>query len=256
MHQQAARIRNYFDAAADQYASAREKEYSFTQQKSIALDMLPRRMRRVLDAGCGPAVMAAELLDRADEFFGVDISAEMIAKGRARIARHPRRAACHLAAGDCEALDFPDGFFDAVVSLGMLEYLETYERALAEMWRVLRPGGVAVVAVPNRRSAYHLSRRAVGGVRRGVKWLLGRAPRASEHFVYNPCVPAGLDAALERAGFRKVAGRGCNFILYPLHDLHQGASLALNRQLTKLARPPLDTWLGTQYVVKAEKPGA
>jgi ubiquinone/menaquinone biosynthesis C-methylase UbiE len=256
MQQQAARIRNYFDAAADQYATAREQEYSFTQQKGIALDMLPPRMRRVLDAGCGPAVMAAELLDRADEFFGVDISAEMIAKGRARIARHPRHAACHLSAGDCEALDFPDGFFDAIVSLGMLEYLETYERALAEMWRVLRPGGVAVVGVPNRRSVYHLSRRSVGAVRRGVKWVLGRAPRATEHFVYNPCVPTELDGALERAGFRKVAGRGCNFIFYPLHDFHRGASIALNRRLWENVRPPHDTWLGSQYLVKAQKPGA
>jgi arsenite methyltransferase len=256
MQEQAARIRSYFDAAAGEYASARELEYSFTQQKRIALQLLPPRMGRVLDVGCGPAVMAAELLERADEFWGIDISAQMIGKGRARIARHPRAEHCHLATGDGEALDFPDRFFDAVVSLGMLEYLVTYQRALAEIWRVLRPGGVAVLAVPNRRSPYHLSRRGAGIMRRGIKQILRRAPRATENFVYNPCVPAELDADIRRAGFRKVAARGCNFILYPLHDFHKGASLALNRQLTKLARPPLDTWLGTQYLVKAEKPGA
>ncbi|HYR33602.1 MAG TPA: class I SAM-dependent methyltransferase [Burkholderiales bacterium] len=255
MHEQAARIRSYFDAAAVEYASGREHEYSFTQQKRIALKLLPSRMARVLDIGCGPAVMGTELLERAEAFWGIDISAEMIAKGRARMERHPRGAHCHLAVGDGEALDFQDGFFDAVVSLGMLEYLVTYQRALAEMWRVLRPGGVAVVAVPNRRSAYHLSRRAVGAVRRGVKRLLRRAPRATEDFVYNPCVPAGLDAEIARAGFRKAEGRCCNFIFYPLHDLHPGASLALNRRLGSIAKPPLDAWLGTQYLVKAVKPG-
>jgi len=256
MHEQAARIRSYFDAAAVEYASAREQEYSFTQQKRIALEMLPRRMARVLDEGCGPAVTAAELLERADGFWGIDISAEMIAKGRARIERHPRREHCHLAVGDGEALDFPDGFFDAVVSLGMLEYLVTYQRALAEIWRVLRPGGVAVLAVPNRRSAYHLTRRAVGAVRRSVKRLLRRAPRPTESFFYNPCAPAQLDGEIERAGFRKVEGRGCNFIFYPLHELHRGASLAVNRGVGRVARPPLDAWLGTQYIVKALKPGA
>jgi ubiquinone/menaquinone biosynthesis C-methylase UbiE len=255
MHQQAARIRSYFDAAAVEYASAREHEYSFTQQKRIALELLPRRMARVLDAGCGPAVMASELLERADEFCGIDISSEMIARGRARIARHPRAAHCRLAVGDGEALDFPDGYFDAVVSLGMLEYLVTYQQALAEIWRVLRPGGVAVLAVPSRRSAYHLARRAVAAARRGVKRLLGRAPRATEHLVYNPCVPAQLDTEIGRAGLRKAEGRGCNFIFYPLHDLHSGASLALNRRLGRVVRPPLDVWLGTQYLVKAVKPG-
>jgi ubiquinone/menaquinone biosynthesis C-methylase UbiE len=255
MQEHVAHVRRYFDAAAIEYASGREHEYSFTQQKRIALEMLPRRMARVLDEGCGPAVMAAELLERADEFWGIDISAEMIATGRARMERHPRGAHCRLAVGDGEALDFPDGFFDAVVSLGMLEYVPTYQRALAEMWRVLRPGGVAVVAVPNRRSAYHLSRRAVGAVRRGVKRLLRRAPRATEHLVYNRCVPAQLDAEIERAGFRKAEGRCCNFIFYPLHELHPGASLALNRRLGSVVRPPLDVWLGTQYLVKAVKPG-
>ena len=256
MHEQAARIRSYFDAAADEYASGREQEYSFTQQKRIALELLPPRMERVLDVGCGPAVMASELLERADEFFGIDISAQMIAKGRVRIARHPRGGHCRLAVGNGEALDFPDGYFDGVVSLGMLEYLVTYDRALAELLRVLRPGGVAVVAVPNRRSAYHRSRRIAQALRSGVKRVLGRTRRASEEFVYNPCVPAELDNEVERAGFRKVEGRGCNFILHPLHELHRGASLALNRQLGKIARPPVDTWLGTQYIVKAEKPRA
>ena len=42
--------------------------------------------------------------------------------------------------------------------MGVLEYLPRYERALAEISRVLAPGGVAVLAVPNRASAYHIAR--------------------------------------------------------------------------------------------------
>src|SRR2546430_2253895 len=162
---QAERIRSYFDAFAGEYARGREREFSFAAQRGIALEMLPRRLARVLDVGCGPAVLASALLERADEFWGIDLSAQMIAHGCARFETHPLRSRCHLGVGDAEAMSFAGGRFDAVVSLGMLEYLPSYERALAEIFRVLRPGGVAVLSVPNRASAYHGSRRATAAVR-------------------------------------------------------------------------------------------
>ena len=51
-----------------------------------------------------------------------------------------------------------------------------------------------------------------------------------------------------------MAGRYCNFIFYPLHELHAGASLALNRALSGLSDSSLGRWIGAQYVVKARKP--
>lgn len=254
MQQQADRIRSYFDFCASEYARGREREFSFATQRRLALEMLPRTLERVLDVGCGPAVLADPLLERANGFWGIDLSEQMIAHGRARMAVHPLSSRCHLAVGDAEAMNFGNGFFDAVVSLGMLEYLLSYQRALAEIFRVLRPGGVAVFAVPNRASAFHRSVQVTATARSLAKRLIGRAPRASERFVTNRCVPAGLDRALERAGFEKLDGRYCNFIFHPLHELHAGASLALNRRLTALGQPPLAHWLGSQYVVKARKP--
>ncbi|HEX9432454.1 MAG TPA: class I SAM-dependent methyltransferase [Burkholderiales bacterium] len=256
MLDQAAQIRSYFDATAEHYAREREHEFSFSTQRCIALELLPGRIERVLDIGCGPAVMADALLSRADEFWGIDLSAQMIAHGRARMANHPHGHRCHLAVADAEATSFTDGLFDAIVSLGMLEYLLSYERALAEIFRLLRPGGVAVLATPNRISAYHRSRRASDAIRHVAKRLLGRAARPSENFVTNRCVPAKLDQALERAGFKKVEGRYCNFIFHPLHELHPGASMALNRRISALSRPPFASFLGSQYVVKVMKPHA
>jgi ubiquinone/menaquinone biosynthesis C-methylase UbiE len=251
---QAAAIRRYFDAASDHYARARAEEFSFVAQKRIALDLLPARMARVLDIGCGPAVLADELLERADEYCGIDLSPQMIARGAARMERHPHGGRCSLSVGEAQALGFGDGSFDAVVALGLLEYLPSYQRALCEMWRVLRPGGIVVLAVPNRRSAYRTCRRVADRARNGVKRLLRQAPRASESFRWNPCVPARLDDELREAGFEKAAGRYCNFIFYPLHDLHARASLALNRALSRIAPVAAASWLGAQYVVAARKP--
>lgn len=254
VQEQAERIRSYFDSFAGEYSREREREFSFATQRRLALEMLPRALDRVLDVGCGPGVLADALLERANDFWGIDLSAQMIAHGCARMATHPLRSRCHLGVGDAEAMSFEDGFFDAVVSLGMLEYLLSYERALAEIFRVLRPGGVAVLAVPNRASAYHRSQQVTATARSLAKRLLGHSPRASERFITNRCVPAGLDRELERAGFEKLEGRYCNFIFHPLHELHAGASMAVNRRLTALGQPPLARWLGSQYVVKARKP--
>src|SRR5439155_7741158 len=113
---------------------------------------------------------------------------------------------------------------------------------------------VAVLSVPNRASVYHRSRRATDTTRSFVKRLLKRAPRPSERFITNRCIPAGLDRKLERAGCEKLEGRYCNFIFHPLHELHAGASMAINRRLTALGQPPLAGFLGSQYVVKAGKP--
>jgi ubiquinone/menaquinone biosynthesis C-methylase UbiE len=254
MNTQAAAIRRYFDDASDQYARSRAQEYSFMAQKRITLDFLPARSARVLDIGCGPAVLAEELLERADEYCGIDLSPQMIAHGAARMQGDPRGSRCTLSVGDAEALAFADGSFDAVVALGLLEYLPSYERALREMCRVLRPGGVVVLALPNRASAYRRCRLLADRARRTVKRLLGRAPCGTEHFHWNPCIPARLDEELRRAGFVRAAGRYCNFIFYPLHDWHARASLALNRTLSRIAPAALRPWLGAQYVVKARKP--
>src|SRR5256714_6744389 len=159
----------YFDAEALRYVRGRESEYSFRAQKRIALAMLPRKAERILDAGCGPALLAAQLLERSQEVWGIDVSEQMIAWGRARIGRYRQQERCHLMVGDVQRMSFADGFFDAVVSLGMLEYLPSYRPALSEIHRCLRPGGVAVLSLPTRVSAYHLSRFAGDKVRALLK---------------------------------------------------------------------------------------
>ena len=83
--------------------------------------------------------------------YGVDISEPVVAQARAafdldRGARHGLQAAV----GDVRDLPFPRDCFDAIYSMGTIEHFNETEHAITEMARVLKPGGRAIIGVPNR----------------------------------------------------------------------------------------------------------
>jgi ubiquinone/menaquinone biosynthesis C-methylase UbiE len=91
--------------------------------------------RRLLDIGCGAGFIFDVAHDLFEKLDGIDITADMLA----RVGIRPN-IAVHLAAA--EALPFPAGVFDLVTSNGVLHHIEDVGQALAEIRRVLRPGGI------------------------------------------------------------------------------------------------------------------
>jgi len=239
-----------FDSLALEYAHERDRQVSFIEQKRIVLQMLSGMRGRLLEVGCGPAVMTPDLLAMGFQVQGIDVSGEMIRQARQHMAGHPLEKGCDFALGDVERLSFADASFEAVLAMGVLEYLPDYARALQETARVLKPGGIAVFTVPNRASCYHIARRAYRGARGVAKRILGREDHTS---VPNRCIPWVLDRNLAAAGLRKVDGAACNFMFFPLKEWHAGASDALNRLLAPIARAPVARVLGAQYIVKARR---
>jgi ubiquinone/menaquinone biosynthesis C-methylase UbiE len=248
-------VRSLFDSEALDYVRSREQQHSFQSQKEIVLEMLRGSSGRALDIGCGPAMMEEALLERGLEVWGIDVSERMIEYGKARIARHPQAGRCHLALGNAERLSCADGFYDAILSMGVLEYLPDYEPAIREMHRALRNGGIAVLSVPSRVSAYHVARRGYHQVRAVAARLAHRQPAALDSVAVDRCVPWRLDRQLAQYGLRKLASRSCNFIFFPLHEKLPGVSLAVNRRLGPLSGSPLGLLLGAQYIVKVQKRG-
>jgi SAM-dependent methyltransferase len=102
-----------------------------------------RSGQRLLDVGCGlgdaARALSVDLGDRG-EVVGIDGSEVMLAEARVRAAD----ATCRIrfTVGDAGALDEPDASFDAVRSERMLQWVPDPARAVAEMARVLRPGGL------------------------------------------------------------------------------------------------------------------
>jgi ubiquinone/menaquinone biosynthesis C-methylase UbiE len=93
---------------------------------------------RVLDVGCGTGVLLERILDRYpnSHLTGIDLSPAMVAQARRRL---PQRVT--LAVVDAEALPFPTHGFDTVVSVSSFHFWPAPKPTLAELRRVLRPGG-------------------------------------------------------------------------------------------------------------------
>ena len=80
--------------------------------------------------------------------FGVDISPGIVNGARGQFTELGLRL--HAAQSDVRALPFRTGSFDAVYSMGTVEHFDETQQALEEIFRVLRPGGRAIIGVPNR----------------------------------------------------------------------------------------------------------
>src|SRR6266436_4907496 len=101
--------------------------------------------KRVLDVACGTAYGSTILAQRgAAHVVGVDISVQAIASN----GKRPARLA--LANGDACCPPFDDDSFEVVVSFETIEHLANPELLLAEISRVLRPGGICICSSPNR----------------------------------------------------------------------------------------------------------
>jgi SAM-dependent methyltransferase len=83
--------------------------------------------------------------------YGVDISRPTVMQAAAAFGAD---AALHGAVGDVRDLPFQNDSFDAIYSMGTIEHFEATEQAVAEMARVLKPGGRAIVGVPNRHDPF------------------------------------------------------------------------------------------------------
>jgi SAM-dependent methyltransferase len=113
-----------------------------------------RERPRVLDLACGSGPYALAWAERGAAVVGLDFDRALLAVGRERWCRaHPDGGGLpepRWTAGDATVLPFTDAVFDVVFCNSLLEHVPEWRRVLAEMGRVLRPGGVAVVYTTNR----------------------------------------------------------------------------------------------------------
>ena len=118
------------------YAMVNRWDSSHLDKIDRLLDLEPGD--RVLEVGCGAGHLVKRLAERGIDIVGIDVN-----PNAAEIAGTDR--VIEMAA---ESLDFPDDEFDAIVSVHAIEHIPELEAAVAEMARVLKPGGSALYIYP------------------------------------------------------------------------------------------------------------
>jgi len=209
-----------FDRATAERLEAAYRSRDVVRRRELvyaALDARPGE--RIVDVGCGPGFFVEELLDRVGPggaVTGVDRSAEMLAVAAARIEGRPNGS---LLEGEAAAVPVADGAFDAAVCVQVLEYVADVDSALAELFRVVRPGGRAVVwDVDWSTVSWHSA----------DPGRMERALAAWDGHLAHPALPRTLSARLGRAGFRDVVARGHAFVSLDLSpDAYIGAVFPL-----------------------------
>ncbi len=212
----------YHALARDPYRS------TFTYGRMKIEQLLDRELARfplgarALDVGCGTGFNVGRLLDRGFSVSGLEPSVAM----RQRAVRDNPRA--EIVDGDIRALPYKSDAFDVVVCIEVIRYLDDPAEALAEMLRVLAPGGLAfITAAP----ALSLNGYAL------INQVTARVHVPTFTKVKHSFMTVGsARRAMEHAGFRDVTVRGA--FIGPWHAMGRVSPKALGVVLRTLE--PLD----------------
>jgi SAM-dependent methyltransferase len=173
--------------------------FLYRERINMGLRMLgDRRRGKVLELGYGSGTVLLTVAPIAGEVHGVDLDADPETVNRVLA---PRGVTAHLKKGSAYSLPYDDASFDLVISYSMFEHLREYPRALAEVARVLRPGGEFLLGMP--------------AVNRAMEWgfLAMGIKDINDHHVTTPQAVAkafgasGLSLTDERRlGFSRIPG--------------------------------------------------
>jgi 2-polyprenyl-6-hydroxyphenyl methylase/3-demethylubiquinone-9 3-methyltransferase len=184
-------------AEYDRIAAVEDEHWWYRNTRALMRELLTPWLgsdQRILDAGCGPGGNGSWLAAHG-HVVGVDLASESLAHVR---ARRPEIAPVQASVA---ALPFADASFDVVVCVDVLEHVDDIEIVLAEIHRVLRPGGVVLFDTINRTA---LSRVLYIWL---LEYVFAEIPRGT-HDWHMFIRPAELRRTLDRVGFVEPELRG------------------------------------------------
>jgi 2-polyprenyl-3-methyl-5-hydroxy-6-metoxy-1,4-benzoquinol methylase len=199
--------------------------------------------RRLLEIGCGRGGFSIWLATRGERPAAVhaaDFSPVAVAKGAER-ERALGVPALRWEVGDIQALAHRDATFDTVISCETVEHVPDPRRAIAELGRVLRPGGRLFLTAPNYLGTF--------GLYRAYLRLRGRRFTEAGQPINRFTTTPGLVRWVRAAGLRVTAIDGVG------HYAHVPRRAPVRIHALDGARA-LTRWLALHAIVVAEKPGA
>ncbi len=264
LSEEVAGVRSWYNLVAENFG----KSYSGARgaflkhcEEGLALELLQGPRERILDLGCGAGRLADSLSGCAAQVVGIDVSESMISVAR----RQPHAPNVGYCVMDATRSALKPASFDAVVSLGMFEYLADPSPFLKEILRVLRPGGRVIFTCHSKGSGLVRAWNKVGAMwKPRPKGVSQPLPERDSFYRTVAHQPEQLLSLLREEGFVAADFRGFHFppawdgfvlsSAVPIGPLSRwGTSLAggLDRWLGRL---PATRWMSTLAMFTARKP--
>ena len=145
----------YYDAFSNTYDEGRDRGYhKLIDDQATGLVRRVGEGKTLLEVGCGKGLILERVAKFARRAEGVDVSPGMV--------EYARRRGLDVRVADASSLPYPDAEFDVAFSFKVLAHVSRFDEALAEMLRVVRPGGHIVFDIYNRHSLRYAMKRLFG----------------------------------------------------------------------------------------------
>ena len=124
-----------------------DREYEDLSDRMAIRKLLPKKMKNFVDIAGGYGRLADEYLDRAEKATVFDYS-----KTELKQAKELYGDKINTKAGDIYSLPFKDGEFDALMMIRATHHFKDMKTVVEELYRILEPGGIAVIEVANKKT--------------------------------------------------------------------------------------------------------
>ena len=177
----------------------RDRQYDDQADRLAVRRLLPRKMNHFVDIAGGYGRLADEYLDRASDVTILDYADSLLQQAKEEYGDR-----IHIQQGDVYELPFSDESFDALLMVRATHHLHPMHTVLSELYRILKPGGCAVINVNNNRNMAHI-----------IRWIIGKSKNSpfslepcnmnwineTGHYAYHP---KWMEKAFYEAGFEVV----------------------------------------------------
>lgn len=213
------------------------------------------RYGKVVEAGCGLGRYNFYLSHLGIDTIGLDFSADAIKY----LDEWSKRNGYNIPfiAGDVKCLPFADDELSGYLSFGVIEhFIEGPEVPLAEAYRVLRPGGIAIITTPNHTWSKHLLRISSKS-KKFLKKIIGHKVLNKGFFQYEYS-PGQLKNFIKRAGFKVTEYTGTDFLYtfteYGIRTNNFNSAMPWFFRISKFIDTSFLRILGSQSVTVSVKP--
>lgn len=252
-----AAVSKQFDRISKQYMLERLSPENMRERKRV-FDLVEGKYCHALDIGCGPGTITEDILKISEKVSGIDISEDMINTALEEFSEPQYKNRVSFEVGDAENLKYPDETFDIVFCIGVLRYTSSWEKALQEIHRVLKPNGIFVATFFYRFSPHWFSisflYRPLLPLIAVAKKLPLKACLAKYRAEPLPFSYRKFSKVFETTGFRDMEVQHSGFAVFPFNRIFPDLSRSIYLKLeSAFFNSSIMGWLGSICIVKGTK---